>query len=197
MSQSPQSLPGQRRGVLVLVVGPSGAGKDALMNAARVATRDDAAVLFARRIITRAAMPGAEDHDTLSDADFAATEAAGGFVLSWRAHGLAYGIPASIRTALDAGNLVIANTSRGVIAAAEALGAPVAVLNVTAAPEILAERIAKRGRETAADIAARLKREAPITARTATVIDVLNDGTLEEGAARFLAALAEARALSR
>lgn len=167
------------------------------MNAARAATRDDDAVLFARRVITRAAMPGAEDHDTLSDADFAAAEAAGGFVLSWRAHGLAYGIPASIRTALDAGKLVIANTSRGVIAAAEALGAPVAVLNVTAAPEILAERIAKRGRETAADIAARLKREAPITARTATVIDVLNDGTLEEGAARFLAALAEARALSR
>jgi phosphonate metabolism protein PhnN/1,5-bisphosphokinase (PRPP-forming) len=197
MSQSPQSLSGQRRGVLVLVVGPSGAGKDALMMAARAATRDDDTVLFARRVITRAAMPGAEDHDTLSEADFSASEAAGGFALAWRAHGLAYGIPSSILQALDAGKLVIANTSRGVIAAAEALGAPVAVLNVTAAPEILAERIAKRGRESAADIAARLKREAPITAKTATVIDVVNDGTLDDGAARFLAALATARALSR
>lgn len=167
------------------------------MTAARAAYRDDDTVLFVRRVITRAALPGAEDHDTLTDDDFAATEAAGGFALAWRAHGLAYGIPSSIGAALDAGRMVIANTSRGVIAAAEALGAPVTVVNVTAAPEILAERIARRGRESAADIAARLKREAPITARTATVIDVLNDGTLDEGAARFLAALAEARALSR
>lgn len=163
------------------------------MAAARDAHARDGSVVFARRVITRAALAGAEDHDTLDAAGFAAAEAAGAFALSWRAHGLAYGIPAAIQAELAAGRTVIANVSRGVIGRAEALGVPVVVLNVTAAPEILAERIARRGRESAADIAARLKREAPLTVTTARLIEVRNESTLAAGAMAFLAALAEAR----
>lgn len=166
------------------------------MAAARDAHAGDANVVFARRVITRTALAGAEDHDTLDEACFAAAEAAGAFVLSWRAHGLAYGIPATIRADLTAGRTVIANVSRGVIGAAEALGVPVAVLNVTAAPEILAERIARRGRESAGEIAARLRREAPIAVTTARLIEVRNEGTLAAGAAAFLAALGDARGLA-
>lgn len=165
------------------------------MAAARAAHRGDPDMIFARRVVTRPALAGAEDHDTLEPAAFAAAEAAGAFALVWRAHGLAYGIPGAIRDALAAGRTVLVNVSRRVVAEAEDLGAPVAVLNVTAAPEILAERIARRGRESAAEIAARLKREAPIAARTARVIEVRNDGTLAAGEAAFLAALDAARRL--
>jgi ribose 1,5-bisphosphokinase len=166
------------------------------MNVARMIHADDATVVFARRVITREVVPGAEDHDSLTPDAFERAEAAGGFALSWRAHGLAYGIPAAIRADLGGGRMAVANVSRCVIAAAEAMGYPVAVLYVTASPEILAERIARRGRESAAGIAARLAREVPLTARKARIIEVRNETTLEAGAAAFLDALRAARHLS-
>ena len=59
-------------GVLVLVVGPSGAGKDTLMDAARAGLAADPRYRFARRLITRPAMAGAEDHDSCDEAGFRA-----------------------------------------------------------------------------------------------------------------------------
>ena len=63
------------KGCFVAVVGPSGAGKDPSMDAARVALAGDARFHFVRRIITRPQMPGTEDHDSLDEAAF--TKAAG------------------------------------------------------------------------------------------------------------------------
>jgi ribose 1,5-bisphosphokinase len=165
--------------MLVLVVGPSGAGKDSLLKAAREAFRDDARVHFARRVITRPPDPGGEDHEAITPEDFDARE----FALSWSAHGLRYGIPA---TALDA-PVVVANVSRGVIAEA-ALRHRVRVIEVTAPPGVLAARLAGRGRETAEDIARRLLRTATLPDGV-EVETVWNDGTLAQGVRRFLAVL--------
>ena len=104
-------------GALVLVVGPSGAGKDTLISyaRARLAGRDD--VCFARRIVTRAADATLEDHDTLSPEAFAERAARGDFALHWRAHGLCYALPACVDEALAAGRTVVANVSRGAVEA--------------------------------------------------------------------------------
>jgi ribose 1,5-bisphosphokinase len=196
MTFDPRSIVPSRaapsEGALGLVVGPSGAGKDSLLAAARRDIGDDPRFVFPRRVITRAAQADAEDHDTMEPADFEAAEAEGAFVLSWRAHGLAYGIG---REALDdvlGGRIVVINVSRGVIPRAERIASRTTVLNVTARPEVLAERIARRGRETAAEIEARLRREAPIAVTTARLIDIRNETTLDEAARAFVAALRSA-----
>src|ERR1700733_2667205 len=135
--------------MLVLVVGPSGAGKDALLKAAREVFRDDTRIHFARRVITRPPDPEGEDHEAVTPEEFAARD----FALSWSAHGLRYGIPASAL----ATPVAVANVSRAVIAEA-ALRYRVRVIEVTAPPGILAARLAGRGRESAEDIARRLLR---------------------------------------
>jgi ribose 1,5-bisphosphokinase PhnN len=72
----------------------------------------------------------------------------------------------------------------------------VRVIEITAPPQFLAERLAARGRETAADIAARLARAVPLP-ENAEVETVLNDATPEIGAERFLAALSRAASDAR
>ena len=181
-------------GALVLVVGPSGAGKDTLMDAARAALASEEGVSFARRLITRPAMTGAGDHDSCGEADFAAAEARGEMALSWRAHGLSYGIPAAELAGIADGEVVIANVSRGSIAEAERLAQRVVVVNITAPDAVLAKRLAARGRESEADIAARLAREAPLRTDRAELVAIQNDRTVAEAAAEFVALL---RALAR
>nr|WP_305879985.1 phosphonate metabolism protein/1,5-bisphosphokinase (PRPP-forming) PhnN [Siccirubricoccus soli] len=175
---------------MVGVVGPSGAGKDTLMAGARAALAGDPRFRFVRRCITRPAEAGGEAHEALTEAAFAARQVAGGFALSWRAHGLHYGIPADIAADLAAGRVVVANLSRTVLEAAAAR-LPLLVLEITAPPEVLAARLAARGRESAADIAARLAREAPLPPGL-RVTRVVNDGPAEAGIAAVLAALRSA-----
>jgi thymidine phosphorylase len=176
-------------GTLFLVVGPSGAGKDTLMDGARAALAGDDTVVFARRAITRPADAGGESHEAVTDDEFDARHKAGGFLLDWQAHGLKYGVPADYADDLAAGRNVIANVSRAVIAEAISRFPKVVVLEVTASPEILADRLAGRGRETADEIAARLARDAANIPADAVKTTVVNDGTPEDGIAAFVAAL--------
>jgi ribose 1,5-bisphosphokinase len=178
------------RGTLHLVVGPSGAGKDTLLAAAMAARPD---ILFPARVITRPAAAGGEPHIPATIPDFDAMEAAGAFALSWRAHGLAYAIPADAEAALASGRHVAVNVSRAVIGVARARFAPVRVLMVTASAQVLAARLAARGREDAADIAARLARAGHGVPDGPDTYVIVNDGTLDDGAAALLAALAPRR----
>lgn len=178
-----------RPGILFVVVGPSGAGKDTLMDGARKALADSGRFGFARRLITRPADAGGEDHEAIDEAGFAALSAAGGLLVSWNAHGLHYGLRASLRDELAQGRHVIANGSRGVLEVLAAAVTRLIIINITASPETLARRLAARGRETAADIAARLARAAPQWPEGIETITVSNDGTVEEGVEHVLAAI--------
>jgi phosphonate metabolism protein PhnN/1,5-bisphosphokinase (PRPP-forming) len=177
---------------LILVVGPSGAGKDALIERARLAFASNPDFVFARRIVTRP--PAAEDHDTLDERPFLEAETKGAWLLSWRAHGLCYALPGALRDDLAQGRVVIANVSRGVILEAEALGFPVTVLHVIADPAILAARIGARGRESPADIRARISRAQSMHIRDARLVEIRNEGSLDHGAALFIKAIREAAA---
>lgn len=173
--------------MLVLVVGPSGAGKDTLLDAVRRVLAGDPDVRFVRRVITRAAGSGGEAHEAVSETEFSARD----FALHWAAHGLRYGIPADIADDLARGVTVVANVSRSIVAEA-AQRFPVRVIAVTAPSDVLAARLAARGREAKADVAARLSRRA-VLPEGVVVETVINDATPEVGAERFLAALRRAR----
>lgn len=177
-----------KTGRLILVVGPSGAGKDSLIEGARAALAGHPRFVFARRIITRPSDPGSEDHATLSDAAFEQQRAAGAFFLSWDAHGLRYALPGAIADELAAGRTVIANVSRAVIDAARARHPATTVVVVTAPPAVLARRLAARGREDAADVAARLARAADQPSGPG-VVTIVNDSTLDSAVSRFLEVL--------
>ena len=174
-----------RGGVFIAVVGPSGAGKDTIIDYARERLNDDSGVEFVRRVITRPSDAGSEDHDTLADAAFDEAEKQGAFALSWPAHGLKYGLPASVDRTIADGRVAIANLSRGALPALRQRYANVAVVEITARHDILAERLSARGRESRGEVLARLARTAAVD-RGADVITIDNSGAREEAGERFL-----------
>lgn len=176
--------------MLILIVGPSGAGKDTLMNGARAALADDPRFRFVRRVITRPGDMGEEAHESVTEQAFELRREAGDFALTWRAHGLHYGIPADISMDLARGRVVIVNVSRAVVAEA-ASRFSTSVIEIAAPSNLLARRLAARGREDAVDAARRLSRatELPLPVDRLTL---MNDGTIEAGVRKLLAALSRA-----
>ena len=179
----------ERRGVLVLVVGASGVGKDTLIDGARDRLAQDQRFIFPRRHITRPAQAGGEYHIEVSKEAFNETRARGGYLLAWDAHGLGYGVPVSAREALEDGRVIVVNTSRTVLDDARALGTTVRVLHVTAPPALLQARLAGRGRESEAEIEGRVARAQALTVSGPNVIDICNDEDIDAGISRFVSVL--------
>lgn len=145
-----------RSGALVLVVGPSGAGKDTIMRRVHDRLSPGSGIVFARRVVTRAA-DAAEDNQVATDETFLEALGRGGFVLDWQAHGLRYGVPRQVCEELAQGRVVVVNVSRTVVARARSTFDRVRIVLLTAPAEIRASRISARGRD--ADAAERLARE--------------------------------------
>ncbi|MBB3998646.1 phosphonate metabolism protein/1,5-bisphosphokinase (PRPP-forming) PhnN [Aureimonas pseudogalii] len=193
MSADPRG--GDGAGRLVAVVGPSGAGKDTLIAAAARHFAGDLDVRFARRIVTRPADRTAEDHDTLDEAGFENADRSGAFCLTWIAHGLRYGLPCSVETEMDEGHVVVANLSRRALPMALARFRRVDIVEVTARPDILLQRILARGRESAEVAATRLARQVPLDYPASLRID--NSGDLDAAMSHFAAFIERVRADGR
>jgi ribose 1,5-bisphosphokinase len=147
-----------------------------------------------RRVITRPADPDAEDHDSLTEAEFEAAVGAGAYCLHWRAHGLRYGICQSVLQEVAEGRDALVNLSRSVLEEAAAVFPKVVVLSLTARKTTLEARLAQRGRETERDIATRLARPARSAPEGVQVITLSNDGPLKVTINAALAALYPQRA---
>ena len=162
------------RGRLFLLVGPSGVGKDSVLNALR--DRAPAGLHFVQRVITRPRTDDSEDFESLAPEDFDPAD----FILSWPAHGLHYGLRHRSFEPLARGDNVILNASRKAIPAFEDRFDPVTVISLTTPPEILTQRLKKRGRETPEDISNRLLRTVPIQTHRAPIVTIDNSGALSD-----------------
>jgi len=173
-------------GRLFVVVGASGVGKDTLLKGACSA---QGGPHWVRRVITRPETKGGEPFEGVSQDEFARREANGAFALAWRAHGLSYGIPRNELAPLGQGRDVVFNGSRAELPAAAAVFTALTVIHITAPADVLAARLAVRGRESADQIAARLARSVDAVPPELPVIEICNDATPEEGIAKLCDAL--------
>ena len=164
-------------GRLVLVVGPSGAGKDTLLRLAQAACTDDQNVVFPRRVVTRESS-AAEDNIAMSPDEFRRGIDHGDFAVHWEAHGHSYALPLDINDDIRAGRAVVVNVSRTVIAALRQAYANVVVVAITAPPDVLAQRLAARARHSDGNLADRLTRSVDDATAQADVT-ILNAGSAD------------------
>ena len=144
-------------GRLILVVGPSGAGKDTLLGLAKAACAEDSGIVYPRRVITREAS-SSEDNEEVSAGTFEAALARNEYAMHWDAHGHRYALSRAIDDDIRAGRTVVANVSRTVISAMRRAYANVTVVSITAPTNVLAERLAMRGRASDGKVELRLHR---------------------------------------
>jgi phosphonate metabolism protein PhnN/1,5-bisphosphokinase (PRPP-forming) len=175
--------------VLVLVIGPSGVGKDTLIGGARHALDGDKRFSFVRRLVTRPADVDLEDHISLEREDFARARKAGRFALTWQAHGLDYALPIGVDTDLALGRVVIANISRHAVPEAIAKYPLCRVIQISAEISLRAARLSKRGRENRDQIVARLAREGAALPADIEPVVIDNSSSIGIGVTAFVMAL--------
>lgn len=172
-------------GRLIYLIGPSGSGKDSVLDAARGALAERG-VQIARRVITRSAEAVGESAEAVSPDEFDRLERAGAFAMSWRANELAYGIPIQIDEWLAAGDDVLVNGSRGYLAQARQRYPDMLVVLLSVRPEVLRQRLLKRNRETPEQVEARLARNERFADSLEEVFLLDNSGELQGSVDKLL-----------
>lgn len=172
---------------LILLVGPSGSGKDTLMRAARQRFQESRELHFVRRYITRPP-DNNEDNYYVDNTCFHILKGNGFFVSDWQAHGNAYGVPGHALSGDSRHDKLLCSISRGAIKDFENVHENVTVLQVTAPMGILRERLLARGRENETDVEKRLQRATrPVDAKNLITFD--NSAALEKAQRDFISLL--------
>lgn len=178
--------PGAKRARLVYLMGPSGVGKDTLLGEVR---RHHPEWLVAHRYITRSSGTS-ENCVGLSEDEFAWRRHLGLFCLDWHAHGFDYGLGIEIPAWLERDQVVIVNGSRRALAMArERFHDRLLPVLVTAEPEVLRERLIRRGRETRGEIEARLRRHRQLEETLDGIAHIDNSRELQHTVATLQALL--------
>ncbi|AXT26943.1 phosphonate metabolism protein/1,5-bisphosphokinase (PRPP-forming) PhnN [Ruegeria sp. AD91A] len=172
---------------VIAIVGPSGVGKDSVMNALVARASGFQRV---RRVITRPEGEEGEDFDRVSVETFQRMEWDGAFALNWRAHGLYYGVPKTITQQRQVAEAVLVNLSRTVLIQAQEVFGDLIVISLTAEAEVLAKRLSARGREGKAEQTRRLDRaQTSLPNGLNRVMDIDNSGAMEDTVAEILSHL--------
>jgi len=179
-------------GKLIYLMGPSGSGKDSLLQAADERLRANGCRI-ARRVITRSAESVGEEATGVTPEEFTRMEQQGAFALHWHANGLSYGIPRQIDDWLAEGHDVLINGSREYLAVARQRYPDLLALLLVVQPSILRQRLVARGRESTAQIDARLSRNG-VFRDGPDCVQIDNSGSLEAAAARLVEVVAGAHA---
>ncbi len=184
-------------GRLVYLMGPSGAGKDAVLQGL-MALMGDKNCYLAPRLVTRPAFEREAYSVSVSAAEFQQLEEQGGLALAWRAHGLAYGVPSVIDERLHEGCDVLVNGSRGYLPEACRRYRNLLPVLLTVDSSLLRQRLSSRGREGTAQITERLERNSrfaalPQHAGTNPVVTIDNSGPIGDAIGMLYTYLKETR----
>jgi len=180
-------------GCLIAVVGPSGAGKDSVLEASQKQLSNTGDVRFVQRVITRPVNAGHERHTAIDQKAFLAREQAGDFCVTWHAHGFYYGVPMCVSDWVKDGNTVVLNGSRSALPQIQRVFPTLRVAHLVVDDAIQAQRLGERGRESAAEIQRRLSRSIPVSTREKLDIILHNNGALTETVETFVAFVDEIR----
>jgi ribose 1,5-bisphosphokinase len=163
---------------LIYVVGPSGAGKDSVLQALRERWQGAPVAHWARRTITRSVDAGGEQHESVSESVFENLLQSGRLAMSWQANGLHYGIRDTELAPLSLGHCVLVNGSRTYVGTVLRLWPEATLVHITASADLLLQRLKARQRESVQAISDRLARrvDEDLPARA---IRIPNDGPLE------------------
>ena len=180
-------------GRLVAIVGPSGVGKDSVMQGLVDRVAD---LSLVKRTITRAPGLGGEDYEAVLEQEFDMRAASGQFCLHWEAHGLKYGVPDTVRARVARGEHLLVNLSRSVLLTAQDVFPDLLTLSIVASPDVLEKRLQDRGRETLADVRRRLARATWPLSAGVNFVEINNDGRLTDTIDRAIDAIYQTKVAS-
>lgn len=172
--------------LIVYVIGPSGVGKDSLQHWLLQEWTGPGVLTLARRSITRpcATHVGAERHEPLSASAFDKARNAGAFAFDWSANGFEYGIRHTEIDGLHTGDVVLVNGSRAYLTQALNRRPDMAVLSLSASPDVLQQRLTERGRDSPCEILARTTRSSQMPNCTVPLdtpcLHLCNEGDLAD-----------------
>jgi ribose 1,5-bisphosphokinase len=170
----------------VWVVGPSGAGKDSVIQYARRRLSGNQQVDFVERWVTRShTAPGEQ---SITQAALEQFSKDGLLAQGWAAHGQHYGLARErLECPRPEVRVQVVNISRTVITALRARYGGL-VVEIRASPEQLQARLAQRQREDPEAWAERLARQIPLPPGI-PLLQIHNDGPLPEAGDAFVTLL--------
>ncbi len=177
-----------KTGKLIYLVGPSGAGKDTLINELRNNEELKDKLFISQRYITRppSSRQDGEQHIALSRDEFLQLQQQNEFALSWQAHGTYYGIRAEIGEYLNSGMHVLVNGSRQYLETAKLIFPNLALAWLRVDNDVLQRRLLARGREPADKIQLRLHRNLELEKTIPEGCQTIdNSGVLQEAVGQF------------